>query len=41
MLVVVLNLPGLRVIDFKKTDIDHHVKTELTIVSKRWPHSGR
>lgn len=37
----VLNLPGLRVLDFKETDTDYHVKAEPTIVSKLCPHCGR
>ncbi len=41
MPVNVLNLPGLRVLDFKETDTDYHVKTEPTIVSKLCPHCGR
>ncbi|MHB8951274.1 MAG: transposase family protein, partial [Rhodoferax sp.] len=41
MPVNVLNLPGLRVLDFKETDTDYHVKAEPTIVSKLCPHCGR
>jgi hypothetical protein len=41
MPVNVLNLPGLRVLDFKETDTDYHVKTEPSIVSKLCPHCGR
>jgi transposase len=41
MPVNVLNLPGLRVIDFKKTDADYHVKAEPAVVSKLCPHCGR
>ncbi len=41
MPVNVLNLPGLRVLDFKETDTDYHVRAEPTIVSKLCPHCGR
>lgn len=41
MPVNVLNLPGLRVLDFKETDTDYHVKAKPTIVSKLCPHCGR
>ena len=41
MPVNVLNLPGLRVLDFKETDTDYHVKAAPTIVSKLCPHCGR
>ena len=44
MPVNVLNLPGLRVTDFKETDTDntdYHVKAEPTIVSKLCPYCGR
>ena len=39
MLVNVLNLPGLRVRDFKETVSDYHVKAEPTIVSKLCPQT--
>ena len=41
MPVNVLNLPGLRVLDFKETDTDYHVKAQATVVSKLCPHCGR
>ncbi|HRC60520.1 MAG TPA: transposase family protein [Candidatus Propionivibrio aalborgensis] len=41
MPVNVLNLPGLRVLDFKETDTDYHVKAQPTVVSKLCPHCGR
>ena len=36
-----LNLPGLRVLDFKETDREHHVKAEPVAFSRMCPHCGQ
>lgn len=41
MPVNILNLPGLRVLDFKETETEYHVKAEPTVTSRLCPHCGR
>ncbi len=41
MHVNILNLPGLRVLDFKETGTEYHVKAEPAAISKLCPHCGR
>ena len=36
-----LNLPGLRVLDFKETDTECHVRAEPAAISRLCPHCGR
>lgn len=41
MPVNILNLPGLRVSDFKETEAEYHVRAEPTVISRLCPHCGR
>ena len=41
MPVVILNLPCLRVSDFKETEAEYHVRPEPTAISRLCPHCGR
>jgi len=41
MPVNILNFPDLRVLDFKETDTEYHVKAEPVAISRLCPHCGR
>ncbi len=41
MPVNVLNFPGLRVLDFKETDTEYHVRAKPAAISRLCPHCGR
>ena len=41
MPVNILNLPGLRVSDFKETDTEYHVRAVPAAISRLCPHCGR
>jgi len=40
MPVNILNLPGLKVLDFKDTDAEYHIKAEPAAISRLRPHCG-
>ena len=41
MPVNILNLPGLKVLDFKETDAEYHIRAEPAAISRLCPHCGR
>lgn len=37
----ILNLSGLRVVDFKENEREYHIKAEPVAISRLCPHCGR